>query len=524
MAVVIPIVSEFDGKGISKAVAQFQQLEGVGEKAQFALKKAAVPAAAALAGVAVAIGDATKAAIEDAKAQQMLASAIEKNTVAGEANVRAAEAYIEKTMMSAAVADDVLRPALGQLVQTTGDLTYSQDILNTALDVSAATGTDLATVVDAMSKAAVGNTKALGNLVPSVRDNIKAGESLDQIMRELAVSMGGAASEAANTAEGQMRRLELTIGETKEAIGAAFLPILERLLPVLQDMASFVQNNSDVIAKLLIGIGALAAAILALNAAMKVYNATMIVVELATKLLTASNVGLGASFASTGSKVALFSGVLASLAITFEGLSRDGGRVFKDLSDRISEFVNLGITGFEALANSAVAAVNYINRGFNALSPIDVPLIAPLQLPRLPAQPFGPPSGPAARTGAPGPTSGPDFVERTFGIPPVVVPVPVVTPTPSIGGGGGGAGRAATGPRTGLIDELYDILPIEEIGTGGGGGFGAAPGNEALLDGMTGGVTIVVNAAIAEATLPDKIVDALTDYNRRSGPLQLEIA
>ena len=61
MAVVIPIVSEFDGKGISKAVAQFQQLEGVGEKAQFALKKAAVPAAAALAGVAVAIGDATKA-------------------------------------------------------------------------------------------------------------------------------------------------------------------------------------------------------------------------------------------------------------------------------------------------------------------------------------------------------------------------------------------------------------------------------------------------------------------------------
>ena len=525
MAVVIPIVSEFDGKGISRAVKEFQQLEGAGAKAQFALKKAAVPAAAALAGVAVAIGDATRAAIEDAKAQQMLASAIEKNTVAGEANVRAAEAYIEKTMMSAAVADDVLRPALGQLVQTTGDLTYSQDILNTALDVSAATGTDLATVVDAMSKAAVGNTKALGNLVPSVRDNIKAGESLDQIMRELSVSMGGAAAEAANTAEGQMRRLELTIGETREAIGAAFLPILERLLPVLQDMAAFVQDNSDVIAKLLIGIGALAAAILALNAAMKVYAATMVVVELATKALTVSNVGLGASFASTGSKIALFSGVIASLAVTFDGLSRDGGRVFKDLSGRIAEFVNLGIAGFEALANSAVTAVNYINRAFNAISPIDVPLLDPAKLPRFSTQPFGAPTVPgsgASRTA--GPTSGPDFVERTFGVQPVV-PIPVVTPTPSIGGGGGGGGGGrATTPRTGLIDELFEILPIDEIGAGGGGGFGAAPGNEALLDGMTGGITIVVNAAIAESTLPDKIVDALTDYNRRSGPLQLEIA
>jgi hypothetical protein len=363
--------------------------------------------------------------------------------------------------------------------------------------------------------------------VPSVRDNIKAGESLDQIMRELSVSMGGAASEAANTAEGQMKRLSLTIGETKEAVGAAFLPILEQLLPVLQDMAACIQANSDVIAKLLIGIGALAAAILALNAAMKVYKATMIVVDVATKALTASNVGLGASFASTGSKVAAFSLVIASLAITFEGLAKDGGAVFKDLSGRVADFVNVGISGFELLANSAVAAVNYINSAFNALLPGDpFGKLADVRLGRLSTTPFGTPnygSGAGGTTKAPGPTSGPDFVERTFGVSPIIPPAAVV-PTPTIGGGGGGGGGRATAPRSGLIDELYDILPIDEIGAGGGGGFGAAPGNEALLDGMTGGVTIIVNAAIAEATLPDKIVDALTDFNRRSGPLQLEIA
>jgi hypothetical protein len=50
MAINIPIISEFDGSGISKAVAQFKQLETSGQKAQFAIKKAAVPAGLALAG------------------------------------------------------------------------------------------------------------------------------------------------------------------------------------------------------------------------------------------------------------------------------------------------------------------------------------------------------------------------------------------------------------------------------------------------------------------------------------------
>ena len=49
MSITIPIITEFDGTGVSKAVAQFKQLETNGQKAQFALKKAAVPAAAAVA-------------------------------------------------------------------------------------------------------------------------------------------------------------------------------------------------------------------------------------------------------------------------------------------------------------------------------------------------------------------------------------------------------------------------------------------------------------------------------------------
>jgi hypothetical protein len=48
MTISIPIISEFNGSGIAKAKAEFKQLETVGQKAQFAIRKAAVPAGLAL--------------------------------------------------------------------------------------------------------------------------------------------------------------------------------------------------------------------------------------------------------------------------------------------------------------------------------------------------------------------------------------------------------------------------------------------------------------------------------------------
>ena len=51
MGILIPIISEFDSKGIDKAVKEFNSLEGAGAKAGFAIQKAALPAAAAIAGL-----------------------------------------------------------------------------------------------------------------------------------------------------------------------------------------------------------------------------------------------------------------------------------------------------------------------------------------------------------------------------------------------------------------------------------------------------------------------------------------
>ena len=496
MAVIIPIISEFDGKGLNKAIKEFQQLETSGEKAQFALKKAAVPAAAALAGVAFAIGSATKAAIEDQKAQQLLALAIENNTVAGAANVKMAEAYIEKTMMSAAVADDVLRPALASLVQSTGDLTYSQDLLNAALDISAATGTDLTTVTDALSKASVGNMKALGNLVPSVRDNIKAGESMSQVMKELAFTVGGAATVAANSAEGQMKRLSLTIAETKESIGAAFLPILEKLLPKLQAFGKFAQDNTGFITVMILAVGGLAAVIVTLNAVIKA--------------ITIAQIAL--NFAMTANPIGLVVVAVAALVAGFALLIQKTGSVK-------GAFIAMGnaVIGIvETMANSVNSAINLIIAGLNAINPFaDIPSIGKISLPRI---------GSSTDGGGSSATTGPDLLERSL-IKAIPAGGPGVIVAPELAKGGGGGGKMSILPVG--MDGQIPIIGGGFSG-GGGGGIGAGMGNEAMLDGMAGGsgtvVNIVINAAVAEASLGSKIVDALTDYSRRSGPLDLQIA
>ena len=54
MAITVPILTEFNGRGINKAVKQFSRLETKGQKAAFALRKAALPAALALGAIALA--------------------------------------------------------------------------------------------------------------------------------------------------------------------------------------------------------------------------------------------------------------------------------------------------------------------------------------------------------------------------------------------------------------------------------------------------------------------------------------
>ena len=287
MAINIPIISEFTDTGVKKAIAQFRQLEKTSDKAQFAIKKAAVPAAAALGGLAVALGDATRAAMEDQQEQAALALTLQNVTGAGAAQTAQVEEQISAMSRASGIADTQYRKSLEALVRGTKDVDLAMKDMNLVMDISTALQMDSTTVADALAKAYQGNFKALRSLSPEMATMIKEGATLEQVMDVLGGTFGGAVAKNAETAAGKMAIFKNSIAETKEGIGAAFLPVLQEVIPYMQKFADWAQNNPEIFTRIAITIGAIAAAVVALN------------IALATNpfiLATAAVIGLAVAF------------------------------------------------------------------------------------------------------------------------------------------------------------------------------------------------------------------------------------
>jgi hypothetical protein len=278
MALAIPIISTFDGGGVSKAINEFKNLEGAGKKAQFAIKKAAVPAAAALAGLAVVLGDAVKGAMEDAAAQEELARQLRVTTGANDLQISSVEDWISTQGKLLGVTDDELRPALAGLVRATGSVTHAQELATAAMDLAAQKGVPLQTVTKALEKAYGGNLTALAKLAPEYRQMIKDGASFEDVMYAIGTATGGAAATAANTAQGQFKRLGIALDETKESIGAALLPAVEAVLPYLQKFGAWAQDNPQTFMIIAGALAAIAASIVAINIAMALNPIGLIVI------------------------------------------------------------------------------------------------------------------------------------------------------------------------------------------------------------------------------------------------------
>lgn len=270
MAIRIPIVTEFNGKGIQKAIKEFKQLETTGQKAQFALKKAAIPAAAALATVTAGLFDATKAALADQDAQQALARQLQRSTKATDAQIAANEEWIETQGRLLGVTDDELRPALAGLVRVTRSIPKAQKAVSQAMDIAAAKGTSLESVTKALERAYGGNLNALSKIVPELKPMIKEGATLEQVMGKLNEKFGGEAAAKAETTAGKFQRLKVAMDETKESVGEGLLPIIEETLPLLQKFADWASENPDTFRNIAGAIAAIAAATVAVNAAMAV--------------------------------------------------------------------------------------------------------------------------------------------------------------------------------------------------------------------------------------------------------------
>ena len=371
----IPLVTEFESRGLDRAIKEFKKLETTGQKIGYGLQKAFLPATAALGGLAAAAGVSVKAAAEDAAQQAELARQLEATTGATDKQIAAVEQYIAQTELAAAVSDSELRPAFANLVRATGDVTEAQKLMTLALDVAAATGKDLEGVTQALQEGIQGEVGPLKELDKSLTDMIASGASADEVMAQLADTFGGAAAESTETVEGKFKLMKIQLDNTKESIGKALLPILDKLLPYLERMATWISENTELFLTIGAVVGTFAAAIVAANIALGVFNTIQ-------GITSALNIAMGRTADSTtasfsamwvatgvGVIIAIIA-VIVVLQAKFDILGKavDALKfIFSKVWDAIKFYLNLWID-----------ALNLIISAINKIPGIDIP-----EIPRL---------------------------------------------------------------------------------------------------------------------------------------------
>ena len=521
MAINIPIISDFDAKGVNRAIKEFQQLDGVGEKTGFALKKAFVPATIALGALTAGIGLATKAAMEDEAAQLELARQLRTTTKATDAQIKAVEKSISAFSKQTAMADDQLRPALANLVRATGSLELSQKAMSVTADLATAKNIDMESASVAVSKALNGQVAALIKLDPSLKGIITSTSTADEIMAALNATVGGAAETFANSAEGGLKNFGIQMDELKESIGAAFIPVMEKLLPYVLDFTTFLQDNTKVLLVVTGAVAAMAATIVAANVAMKAYNAVQIII-------TAGNAVLAGSFTTVQASAGVVAAAVAAVALTITALYaiyKEGPRAvaefmlpFKQFAVGVYNSVKVVANGINQIINAAIIGLNQLINALNVIPGVSIdliPLVPMLEYTALP-QLEGITSGASGRGGA-----AREGGTGSIGSSPLaMIESALVTPTPAAGGGGGG-GKSSS------------VLDLSKNYAGNMGGNYGITGNAADFSSLFDQfmvergtpITVNVNGGLAtSADIGRAVVNSIKAMNRVDGPAQIQVA
>jgi hypothetical protein len=236
MAVIFPILSTFDAAGVNKAQRAFKSLSGVA--------KVGTVAFAALGAASIKYGkDAVTAAAADQKAQLKLAQTLRNVADATDEAIAATEKFITEQQFATGVSDAQLRPALENLTRATGDVTKAQNLLKLGLDVSAGSGRDLEAISLALARAQGGQFTGLQRLGIIIPENIKKSKDFGQVQEYLNDLFGGQAAVAAGTYEGKLAILGERMGEVKETLGGALIPILTRFADkIIQDVLPSIEG------------------------------------------------------------------------------------------------------------------------------------------------------------------------------------------------------------------------------------------------------------------------------------------
>ncbi len=254
--VVVNFLTKFDKKGLERATKELKGFDKTVAKSRRALK-AGLYAGAIAAGFGLAkLG---RSSIQAALAQEKLDKQLRLTlqSIGAEGLLPNVKDFIDGLQRATNVTEEQLVPALRQLIAQTGDLDSSQFLLQRSLDISAGTGADLGQVLDAITKAAVGNYKS----ITALGVGFTAAEAKAMGFEKLLINLdkyAGAAEASTETFEGQLKSFQISAGEATETLGNGFLIASSYIVTGTDNLRTFgavLESVGGGFADVLIGFG-----------------------------------------------------------------------------------------------------------------------------------------------------------------------------------------------------------------------------------------------------------------------------
>jgi len=402
MAISVPIISSFDGRGISKAIKDFKRLEGAGSKMQFALlnSNAAVNKGIAQfakfgaigAGVAGVIGSKlVQAAYESQKVMKQTEAII--TATGGAAGLTATQIsdLSEKLSLQTGIDDELIQSSMNLLLtfkQVQDQAGAGNDVFTrasqAALDLGNVFGsTDAAAKmlgkalsdptkgVTALARAGVNFSKEQRAQIKTLVDSGNVLDAQKLILAEVESQVGGTARATATAFD----LMTVAVGNVAEDLGGLLLPLVERfatfvtnvLVPKMQEFANIVGEQGLVAGFRFLGteilnaipqLGLFADAILAIGTAVVILKGVVLAATIAQTLfniaLFANPVGI------TIAAIIAFIAILAALMIRF-----------KVVREVVTTVFNIMLQGVEFFVNRAISYINMFIRAYNAIPFLD---------------------------------------------------------------------------------------------------------------------------------------------------------
>lgn len=327
MAINIPILSSLDTKGFDKAARQFKLLETNSQKAGFVLKKAFLPAATALGGLAIAGVGAAKMASdlnEETSKTRVVFDKASDSVIDFSKSAATALGQSQTEALKAAGTFGVLGKAAGLTGTDLKDMAVQFTTL--ASDLASFNNTTPEEAVLALGAGLRGESEPLRRfgillndatlrqkalelgLVKTTKEaltpQIKSLAAQAVILEQSSIAQGDF-SRTADGAANQQRILNAQLKDAKTNLGKGFLPVMTLAVGLLSDFAGFARDNAPLIGAMAFAIGGLAAAVVIANTAMAAWGAI-------SAVTTGINLALATSF--TAVQVATVVGIATAVA------------------------------------------------------------------------------------------------------------------------------------------------------------------------------------------------------------------